>query len=123
MGSLLVAISHTFVHVQRSILTWLPTGISESEQNRGSSLRTSALILFLVAIYGGFYGLGISFLLLAVLRLLGLEQIQQLNGLKVLLMSCNTVAATLMFVPAGVINWNQAFFIMVGSTIGGYAGA
>lgn len=105
-----------------SLLSWLPNVFPKAKQN-DSSLQTSSVILFFVAIYGGFYGLGISFLLLAVLRLLGLDRINQVNGLKVLLMSCNTIAATIMFVPAGVIDWNQAFFIMVGSTIGGYVGA
>ncbi len=106
-----------------SLLSWLSTVLPKADQNSRSSPHTSSLVLFFVAIYGGFYGLGISFLLLAVLRLLGLEQIHQINGLKVLLMSCNTIAATITFIPVGVINWNQAFFIMLGSTIGGYVGA
>lgn len=55
--------------------------------------------------------------------MLGLHQIHQINGLKVLLMSCIDIVATMTFVFAGVIDWNQAFFIMLGTTIGGYAGA
>ncbi|MBD3885987.1 sulfite exporter TauE/SafE family protein [Phormidium tenue FACHB-886] len=106
-----------------ALLSWLPAILPKANQNSASFLQTSSLILFFVAIYGGFYGLGISFLLLAVLRLLGLDQIHQINGLKVLLMSCNTVAAAIAFVPAEVIDWSQALFIMLGSTIGGYAGA
>ena len=117
---LLATLLFTF---SNSLLSWLSTVFSKAEWNDKSFLPISSLILFLVAIYGGFYGLGISFLLLAVLRLLGLDQIHQINGLKVLLMSCNTIAATITFVPAGVVDWDQALFIMLGSTIGGYAGA
>ncbi|MBW4690921.1 MAG: sulfite exporter TauE/SafE family protein [Lyngbya sp. HA4199-MV5] len=105
------------------ILSWSSAVFPQAEWHHKSFLPLSSLVLFLVAIYGGFYGLGISFLLLAVLRLLGLDQIHQINGLKVLLMSGNTIAATVTFIPAGVIDWHQAFFIMLGSTIGGYAGA
>ena len=106
-----------------SLITWLPVALPQAGQDSWSSLGKAALIQLLVAIYGGFYGLGISFLLLAVLKMLGLHQIHQINGLKVLLMSCIDIVATMTFVFAGVIDWNQAFFIMLGTTIGGYAGA
>lgn len=106
-----------------SLIAWSPIVLSPAEQDTGSSLRKAALLQFLVAIYGGFYGLGISFLLLAVLKMLGLERIHQINGLKVLLMGCINIVATVTFVFARVIDWNQAFFIMLGTTIGGYAGA
>jgi uncharacterized membrane protein YfcA len=66
------------------LIAWLPAILNHAGQDSWSFLRKAALIQFLVAIYGGFYGLGISFLLLAVLRMLGLDQIHQLNGLKVL---------------------------------------
>jgi uncharacterized membrane protein YfcA len=38
-------------------------------------------------------------------------------------MGCINVVATMTFVFAKVIDWNQAFFIMLGTKIGGYAGA
>lgn len=117
---LLATLLFTFSH---SLTTWFPSILPQVDRDSWSSLRKSALILFIVAIYGGFYGLGISFLLLAALRMIGLHQIHQINGLKVLLMSCIDVVAAMTFVVAGIIHWNQAFFIMLGTTIGGYAGA
>jgi len=105
------------------LLSRLPTVFPKANPFSASFLRKLALILFPVAIYGGFYGLGISFLLLTVLRMLGLEGIHQINGMKVLLMSCNTLAATIAFIPVGVIAWNYALLVMLGTTIGGYLGA
>lgn len=117
---LLATLLFTFSNL---LLNWLPVILPQAGHLSGSSLRKAALLHFFAAIYGGFYGLGISFILLALLRMLGLDHIHQINGLKVLLMSCVSIVATVTFIFAGVIDWNQAFFITLGSTIGGYAGA
>lgn len=102
---------------------WLLRKLPALPQAGWASLHKAALMQFVVAVYGGFYGLGISFLLLALFRMLGLDQIHQINGLKVLSMSCISIVATLTFVWAGVVDWYQTGLLTLGMTIGGYMGA
>ncbi len=87
------------------------------------SLLKALVIYFFVAIYGGFYGLGITFLMLAVMGMLGMKNIHEMNALKTLLMSCIDSFAAFTFILAGVVAWPQSVLMMLGTVIGGYSGA
>lgn len=86
-------------------------------------LLKASLIQFCIAVYGGFYGMGISFLMLATMGMLRMKDIHEMNALKVLLLICVDSFAILTFLFAGVIAWSPAVLMMVGTVIGGYAGA
>jgi uncharacterized membrane protein YfcA len=76
-----------------------------------------------ISIYGGYFGAAIGILMLAVLGFLGLQDIHAMNGLKnFFTLGINGVAAAY-FIYRGVVNWPAALLIILGSTIGGYAGA
>jgi uncharacterized membrane protein YfcA len=76
-----------------------------------------------ISIYGGYFGAAIGILMLAVLGFLGLQDIHAMNGLKnFFTLAINGVAAGY-FIYRGVVNWPAALVIILGSTIGGYAGA
>ncbi len=81
------------------------------------------LLQLIIAIYGGFFGGGIGILMLALLTLLGYEEIHTMNGLKTVLATTINGIAVIAFVSAGVIAWPQASVMIVGSIIGGYWGA
>lgn len=76
-----------------------------------------------ISIYGGFFGGGIGILMLALLTLLGYENIHAMNGLKTVLATVINGIAALAFVLAGVIDWPQCLVMIVGSILGGYGGA
>jgi uncharacterized membrane protein YfcA len=77
----------------------------------------------MIAIYIGYFGAGIGILLLALLALLGLENIHAMNGIKTILVGvCNGVALVV-FIWAKAIVWPQALLMLVGASIGGYGGA
>jgi uncharacterized protein len=77
----------------------------------------------LVAIYGGYFGAGIGILMLAALSILGLEDIHQMNGLKVLFgLSINGVAS-LCFISAHMVYWPDVVIMALGAVGGGYGGA
>lgn len=105
------------------LTTRLPIMLAQAGQDAWSSLLKASFVQFFIAIYGGFYGLGISFLLLAALGMLGLKQMHQMNSLKILLMSCIDSSAVVTFLFARVIAWSQAVLMMLGTVSGGYAGA
>lgn len=78
---------------------------------------------FIIAIYGGYFGGGIGILMLATLALMGMENMHQMNALKVLLASCINAIATITFIVAKAVIWPQAILMLVGAVIGGYGGA
>ena len=82
-----------------------------------------AIIQFVIAIYGGFSGLGITFVLLATLRLIGIQNVHKINALKMLLMTCIYSFAAITFVFAGVVAWPQALPAIAGNIAGSYLGS
>ena len=82
-----------------------------------------ALLQFIVALYGGFFGGGIGILMLATLSLMGMRNIHTMNALKVVLASCINSVAVITFIFAGIVEWPQALVMMAGAILGGWAGA
>lgn len=78
---------------------------------------------FLVAIYIGYYGAGVGFIILPLLSMMGIENFHAMNGIRVLLATCGNAVAVVMFIAARAVIWPQALVMMVGAIIGGYAGA
>jgi hypothetical protein len=82
------------------------------------------LALYLaVAIYGGFFGAGLGILTLAVLGLLGLENIHEMNALKTLQATLISTVAVVTFILAGIVAWPQGLVMSAGAILGGYGGA
>ena len=76
-----------------------------------------------VSIYGGYFNGGLGILLMALYTLTGESRLNTVNALKNLnsfVLSLLSVAA---FAAAGAIVWSQALWMMVGATLGGWAGA
>lgn len=91
---------------------------------KGGMRRALVLICYLaVAIYGGFFGAGLGILILAVLGLLGFEDIHEMNALKTFQAVLINGVAVLTFVVAGIVQWPQALVMTVGAIVGGYGGA
>jgi uncharacterized membrane protein YfcA len=76
-----------------------------------------------IAIYVGYFGAGVGILILALLALLGLENIHTMNAMKTLLVGVVNGVALAVFVWSKVVVWPQALLMLVGATIGGYGGA
>jgi uncharacterized membrane protein YfcA len=82
-----------------------------------------ALLQLAIATYGGYFGAGIGILMLAVMSLLGIEDVHEMNGLKTVLATCINGVAALCFVWAGSVDWPRAMVMIAGSVAGGYGGA
>ena len=83
-------------------------------------LRSALVAMFLVAVYGGYFGSGIGILVLITLGMLGVDNLQDANGLKNLLVIGIKGVASLWFIVSGVIVWPVAVAMLVSSTIGGW---
>jgi uncharacterized protein len=84
--------------------------------------RTELLIQFAIAIYGGYFGGGIGFLMMASLTLAGLA-VRAAGATKNVLAGVMNASAVAMFVFSRDVYWAQALVAAVASSVGGYAGA
>ncbi|HEY0267040.1 MAG TPA: sulfite exporter TauE/SafE family protein [Rhizomicrobium sp.] len=77
---------------------------------------------FLIAVYGGYFGGGIGFLMLAALTAAGLA-IRQAGATKNVLAGVMNASAVAIFVFSPQVHWLQAAVAAVGAAIGGAVGA
>jgi uncharacterized membrane protein YfcA len=76
-----------------------------------------------VAVYGGYFGAGIGILMLASLGILGFEDVNEMNSLKVMLGFLINIVAAVYFIMSGLVDFPSAGVMMVGTIAGGYGGA
>ena len=87
------------------------------------AMAGGVLLQLLIAVYIGFFGAGVGILVLAMLALMGVQNIHAMNGMRVLLVSVANAVAIIAFILAKVIAWPQALLMLVGAVLGGYGGA
>jgi uncharacterized protein len=119
----LVLFATVLFMAQGKVQRWLRSGASAQEEATTNWLIGAGFYQFLVAIYGGYFGAGIGILTLAVLGIMGLTDIHQMNGLKNIFGSMINGVAAVYFVFAGLIDWPSAVLMAAGSIVGGYGAA
>lgn len=95
-------------------------------RGRSQNFRTLliiALALLPTAIYGGYFGAGFGFIMLAFLSFTKLHDIHQMNGLKNLAGTSIAFISIVCLFSTHLINWRYGLVMGVGNAIGGYAGA
>ncbi|PYN71496.1 MAG: hypothetical protein DMD97_27365, partial [Candidatus Rokuibacteriota bacterium] len=98
----------------------------ESRPASGARARVSAdglkiLLLIPVAIYGGYFGAGMSVMLLGILSV-GIGEFRTTNVIKNLLAGLTSLVASIVFVVQGMVAWPPTTVMMVGALIGGFTG-
>jgi uncharacterized membrane protein YfcA len=78
--------------------------------------------VFVLAIYGAYFGAGLGILTLAVLGILMPDDLQHSNALKGLLSALINLVAVLYFVAFGPVRWAPAAVMAVAALVGGYLG-
>ncbi len=78
--------------------------------------------IFIITIYGGYFGAGQGVILLAVLSLLSSEPLNIINMQKNLYAVIANSSALIMFVFSNMISWNHGLVVMAGAILGGYIG-
>jgi uncharacterized membrane protein YfcA len=101
-----------------------PDRLPHAMAEPGRAWWAGAIILqFFSATYGGYFGAGNGIVMLAVLSLLGLTDIHQMNGLKNFFAVCINVIASIYFMIWGPVHWPAALVMTIGAIAGGYGGA
>ena len=96
-----------------------------AQENRGLETALWPLavaVVFVVAIYGRYFGAGIGILMISVLSLLRMGDVKRVVPLKNLLAGCLRGVALVVLVIYGEINWGYGVPMAVGGLIGGYLG-
>ncbi len=76
-----------------------------------------------ISYYIGYFGAGAGLLTLAALALCGVDNITEMNALKVVLTTTANAVAVITFMIYGAVEWRFAWLMMIACAIGGYAGA
>ena len=93
-----------------------------NHQNAGA-LIAAALVQLAIAVYGGYFGGGMGFVILAMLTAFGMADIHEMNALKAVLSSATNGLAVLVFILRDAVYWPQALLMIAGAAFGGYFGA
>jgi uncharacterized membrane protein YfcA len=128
-GLLLITSDKTF----RQVAPWLllfatllfafGSQVSLALRGRLHSSQTAMLmLLFPIAIYGGYFGGGIGIMILAAFRLYGLTDIHGMNGIKVILAGSLNAIAAIIFIVAHQVYWRPTLMMMAAGILGGYVG-
>lgn len=76
-----------------------------------------------VAVYGGYFGAGMSIMMLSVLGILGMTDILEMSAMTSLLALAINGVAGLLFAQAGLVAWPYVFSMALGAVAGGYGAA
>jgi uncharacterized membrane protein YfcA len=89
----------------------------------GSPLMLVAVGLFLACIYGGYFGVGVGFLVLVLLSFTNLRSIYQMTGLKAVMIGTVSLLTIITFALNDELAWKYGLLAAAGSIVGGYLGA
>jgi uncharacterized membrane protein YfcA len=79
--------------------------------------------MMLVCFYIGYFGAGAGFLIMAVLAIFGIQNIREVNALKVVATTIANGIAVLTFVVERQVIWHLCLLMMLTAAVGGYVGA
>lgn len=117
----LIILASTLLAVQDPVRAWLVRRAGE----RGTAVtsdKAAILPTFLAAIYGGYFGAGLSVIVLAVLGLSLDDSLTRLNALKQAISFSVNITAAIFFLFSGKVVWSAALVMAVGALIGGTLG-
>jgi len=106
---------------QIRIKNWVVSRIGQSHTEHHNPVFMLTLV-FLAAIYGGYFGAGLGVILMATLGLVTDESMTRLNFLKQALGFAINLAAAIYFAFSGKVDWMVAFVMIFGSLMGGWVG-
>jgi len=118
----LILIATVIFTMSGRVTQWVRRRSASGEHHEFSTWRGVVFQLF-IAFYIGYFGAGAGILILAMLALLGMDEIHTMNALKALLTTVSNAVAMLLFIAAHAVYWPETILMVVASMLGGYFGA
>src|SRR5512135_2064721 len=117
----LILVASLLLAIQDPVRAWLTRRMSERAEGGGHE-KWSTVPVGLASIYGGYFGAGLSVIILAALGLTFEDSLTRLNAIKQLISFSANLAAAIFFVFSGKVVWIAALVMAVGALIGGVLG-
>src|SRR5579863_5444654 len=117
-GTLLFAFGNKFRAVAGKT-----AAIDDLQATSWQAITVTSFLELLVAIYGGYFGAGIGFIMLGMLAALGMRDIHAMGAIRTLLAAAINAAAVLAFIVAGAVLWPVFAVMVAGALTGGWFGA
>ncbi len=117
----LILLASLLLAVGEPLKKWLKRKSTEGEVNKQEKIF-AVLPVGLAAAYGGYFGAGLSVIVLAVLGLFYNDSLTRLNALKQAIALSANVAAAAVFLFSGQVLWGVALVMMISALAGGAAG-
>jgi len=118
---ILILLASAILASQELVKAWLNRRVSNSVSG-GISEKLAALPVGLGAVYGGYFGAGLSVIVLALLGLLLNDSLTRLNALKQSVAFSVNISAAIYFIFSGKVVWPAALVMALGALIGGSLG-
>jgi uncharacterized membrane protein YfcA len=119
----LLLVASLLFWISGPISRWLNRRADVPHAERRPAIAPLFLTLLPVCFYIGYFGAGAGFLLMSALALFGVEEMNELNSLKILGACLANLCAVVTFILGGAVVWHYCLISMLFAAVGGYAGA
>lgn len=116
----LILLASVLLAIQDPVRAWLVRRMGEGHGARLEKLAW--LPVGLASVYGGYFGAGLSVIVLSALGLTLEDSLTRLNALKQAVAFSVNLAAAVFFLFSGQVIWSAALVMAVGALIGGILG-
>lgn len=116
----LILLASLLLAIQDPVRRWLLSRTKEGQSGGLESLTW--LPVGLASVYGGYFGAGLSVIVLSALGLTLEDSLTRLNALKQAVAFTVNLAAAIFFLFSGQVLWSAALVMAVGALIGGILG-
>lgn len=117
----LILLASGLLAVQDPVRRWMTNRLARPRAESASPAAAS-LAVGIASIYGGYFGAGLSVIVLSALGLTLDDSLTRLNALKQAVAFAVNTAAAVFFVFSGHVNWPLAVVMAVGALLGGTLG-
>lgn len=118
----LILLASLLLAVSDPLRAWLVRRVGKGSGSAAAVAAWGILPVGLAAIYGGYFGAGVSVIILAVLGLVLGDSLTKLNALKQAISFSTNIAAAIFFLFSGNVVWPVALVMMVCALVGGTLG-
>jgi uncharacterized protein len=119
----LLLVASLLFGISGPVSRWIKTRSAVPHLEKKPKISALFFVLLPVCFYIGYFGAGAGFLIMSALALFGVEEMHQLNSLKVLAACLSNFCAVVTFVFRGAVIWHYCLISMVFAGVAGYVGA
>jgi uncharacterized protein len=118
----LILLASGLLALQEPVRKWVAKRTAQGQMGGDKSEVWAAVPVGVAAVYGGYFGAGLSVIILAVLAIVLEDNLTRLNALKQFVAFATNTAAALFFLFSGQVVWVAAAVMAGGALLGGVLG-